>query len=142
MHLPPGKYYVGDPCYVFQDETWGRLIAEAQEPMLHGDIVEFDNRQLWAHSTMYGDGIYEDQNGVEYGVDSGIIGIIPIELIDDPAGEENGLIIDFPKGVTVDHDNGTFWIGAVVIKTNSEIDEPFEDDLDGGYSGDLNFDRL
>jgi hypothetical protein len=143
LKLPPGKYYIGDPCYVFQDATWDRLLETALEDLQHGEITEFDGRQLWGHATMHGDGVFEDQNGVEYGVDTGTLGAVPIELIDDPAGEENGTIVDAPNGLSVEHDNGTFWFGNIVIKTNADLDKDFDDDeVDGGYDGDLNFDRL
>lgn len=145
LRLPPGKYFIGDPCYVFQDATWDRLLDQSLDDMQHGEIFEFEGRQLWSHGTPHGDGVYDDQNGIEYGVDAGMLGAVPIELIDDPAGEELGTIIDCPKGLTVEYDNGTFWFGTIVIKTNSDIDDPFEDDdLDGGYDGDgpeeINFD--
>lgn len=139
-HLPPGKYYIGDPCYVFGDDTWQRLLDAAEEgradSALHvGDVVEFEGHKVWSHSTMNGDGEYEDQNGVKYCVDSGTIGVVPIELIDDPAGEEDGgLVIDCPNGLNVEYDNGTFWLGPVCIKTNENLDRDFDDDqVDGDY---------
>lgn len=133
LRLPPGKYFVGDPCYVFQDGTWDRVLSAASD-FSDGQIQEFEGVQLWAHSTSNGDGEYEDQNGVKYGVDSGLLGAVPIELLDDPAGEEDGLVIDCPNGLLVEYDNGTFWIGPICIKTNQDIDADFDEDpVDGSY---------
>jgi hypothetical protein len=137
LKLPPGKYYIGDPCYVFNDDTWQRLLDGAP---FEGAIVEFDGRQLWGQSTAHGDGVYLDQDGNEFGVDSGVLAAIPIELVDNPAGEEEGVIIDAPNGLVVEHDAGTFWLGEHCITTD-DVQDSFPtdalDDLDGGYDGDL-----
>lgn len=142
--LPPGKYYIGDPCYVMQDGTWDELLNEHHDHLSHGEIVEFKGAQLWAHGTAHGDGAYADQNDAEYTVDSGMLGVVPLALIDDPAGEEGGVVMDFPKGLTVEYCNGTFFIGPICIRTDYLTDdEDFEDDeVDGGYDGDLGMDRL
>jgi hypothetical protein len=142
QRLPAGKYYIGDPCYVFNDKTWDHLNEVHWDSMSTGEIFEHGGGQVWMHTTKFGDGVYDDQNGTEYGVDSGLIGIVPIALIEDPAGEENGTILEFARGVTVSYDNGTFYIGNITIKTNSDIDLDFdEDEVDGGY-GDADNDRF
>lgn len=144
FRLPPGKYYIGDPCYVFQNDTWDQLIQEHGDHLQHGEIVEFRDAQLWAHCTAHGDGAYMDQMNTEYSVDSSMIGVVPLGLIDDPSGEDDAVVMDFPKGLTVEYSNGTFFIGPICIRTDYLADdESFEDeDVDGGYDGDLNFDRL
>lgn len=135
--LPPGKYFIGDPCYVFDNPSWDLL--QELDGFLDGEIVTLQDRQLWAHSTAHGDGTYPDQNGSEYSVDSGMLGAVPIELIEDPSGEEHGTMVDAPNGLIVEYDNGTFWFGAIVIKTD-DVDS----DDDAGYGDDdpeeINFD--
>lgn len=124
--LPPGRYYIGDPCYVFSDKTWDELISKCD--VQDGEIMSFGGADFWSHSTAWGNGMYKDGNSVEYGVDSGLLGAVPIGLIDNPAGETDGLVIDAPDGLHVEYDSGTFWFGAIVIKTDD-----YDEDLDGGY---------
>lgn len=130
MHkLPAGEYYIGDPCYVFEGKTWDQILEET-DSFQSGDIQHFNGFDLWAASTQWGDGTYCDQNGIEYPVDSGLLGIIPLGLIDNPEGLEHGTVIKFPKDVTVDFDNGMFWFGHIRIDTdNSRGSDPD----DGGY---------
>ena len=44
--------------------------------------------------TAYGDGVYEDQNGMMYPVDAGVIGLVPLEIVD----EENWELADMIPG--------------------------------------------
>lgn len=139
MHkLPAGRYYIGDPCYVFTPDTWDRVLT-AVNMFEEDDIQHLDDHELWAQSTAWGDGTYLDQNGAEYAVDSGTIGVIPLALVDNPEGLEHGTVMDFPKGVTVECEDGTFRIGNICIKTN---DTDGDDDDDGGYDLDPEDDRF
>ena len=97
------KYYVGDLCYVLHDE-WSEVCS----------IVSFDNeddpeyeledgRKFIFYSTAYGDGQYNDLDGLPYSVDSGSIGAIRVDDIRDPELArvlEQGLghIHEFPVG--------------------------------------------
>lgn len=125
MKLPAGKYYIGDPCYVF-DESWDRLL-ESTNYLQNKGPVDFDGYTLFAYSTAYGDGTYTDQHGNEYPVDAGLLGAIPIELIEVPSGEEDGTILDAPNGLEVYHDNGTFYFGDIIIKTDETDPDDFGD---------------
>jgi len=139
--LPPGKYYIGDPCYVLDDDAWDRVL-ELSSCFEDGKPVPFDDHMIWAHHTMYGDGAYYDQNGNEFGVDSGCLGAVPLSAISDPAGEDSGALVDAPNGLVVEYDEqtGTFVFGSIIIKTG---DEDIEDgDFDGGYDGDPDKDHF
>lgn len=140
--LPPGRYFIGDPCYVFDDDkdTWDKLLDAG---LSDGGVVEFNGHKVYAHHTAYGDGTYKDQNGNEFGVDTGMLGAVPIELIEYPAGEEDGTMVDAPNGLLVDYENGTFYFGNIVIKTDEDDEDDFEEDpFDGGYDGDPDADRF
>ena len=136
-HLPPGRYFIGDPCYVFDNDkdTWDKLLDAG---LVDGGLIEFNGHKVWGHSTMWGDGTYKDQNGNEFGVDSGMLGAVPMELIEYPAGEEHGTMVDAPNGLTVDFERGTFYLGNIVIKTDDDDEEEF----DGGYDGDPDEDEF
>lgn len=136
--LPPGRYYIGDPSYPFQDETWDRILDELN--LFSAELLTWQGRDFWAGSTKWGDGTYTDQNGVEYAVDTGQIGIIPLEIIDDPEGLEHGTVIELKNSVHVEYDpkEGTFWIGPICIRTDFSEEESF----DGGYDLDPDDDEF
>lgn len=78
---PPGKYYIGDLCYVLGDPVYDTIF---------GGLGGYDSglyqekgtdRFFFVDGTAYGDGLYYDSEGREYGVDAGIIGICPASLM-------------------------------------------------------------
>lgn len=128
--LPPGKYFIGDPGYVLED-SWGEVVDAIEQA--EGKVFSVRGVKMWAHYTAHGDGEFTDQHGNTFAVDSGTLGAVPIELIEDPAGEEYGVVIDAEHGLTVDYDNGTFWLGATVIKTDDIDASGFADEDDDLY---------
>lgn len=134
MILPAGKYYIGDPCYVLSEKN----LHVAIDNMGTGGISEIDGHQMWAHFTQYGDGTFTDQNGVEYAVDGAALAAVPIDLIENPEGEEHGTVMEFANSFSVNYDDGVFWFGDICINTNHDVsDENVDDPLaDGGYDGD------
>lgn len=83
--LPPGNYYLGDPCYVIADELWDEFCDKLSSPTednlcTDGIIFEFRGHKVFVSSTNCGDGCYRDNLKNSYSVDAGIIGLIPIEL--------------------------------------------------------------
>ena len=79
--LPAGKYYVGDPCYVLRDDARWRAFSDAMDKASDGGlsacILEFEGAQCFCSPTNCGDGVYYDQNGHAYGVDTGQIAVLP-----------------------------------------------------------------
>ena len=95
-HLPAGDYYIGDLCYVVENwEEYHKLFFPVEGGDQHVGVftnsagVKFAN-----YGTAFGDGIYRDEEGNEYAVDSGSIGCIPIEAIQEPHALGN--IVNFP----------------------------------------------
>lgn len=123
MKLPAGKYFVGDPCYVFND-GWSRLLHEAD--FFEDDaIVTFNGHNLFATHTAYGDGLYSDQNGHMYPVDSGLIGAVPSALWERDAGDKAGMIVVFDSDLEVGHGSkhwGFIRIGDILIDTVQDGD--------------------
>lgn len=77
--MKKGEYYIGDPCYVF-DKSWDKVLEETNmfadgEHTLLGETV-------FGGGTAHGDGYYFDNYGRGYGVDAGLIAIIPASLLD------------------------------------------------------------
>lgn len=96
--LPPGKYYIGDVCYVLDEEhynTWDR------QGFNNGLVKIEDVGSFAVAKTAWGDGCYTGTDKVQYGVDAGNIGLVPLHMC--AKGEEwaagMGAVYEF-----VDHD--------------------------------------
>ena len=141
--MKAGKYYIGDLCYLLTDEYYDEIVCsfahEDQEKVVKG--VEF-----WWHSTAYGDGGYEDQNGSIYSVDAGLIGCVNLDTLPEDAlnddGDafwgEGGNVVSFKEDFSCryEEDEGTICIGNIEIKTDPEEDEECYScggDLSDGY---------
>ena len=123
--LPAGKYYIGDPCYVFTHDSWSPGICDA----ILDDREEHKGVKFFADHTAYGDGTYRGSNGFEYGVDAGLIGAIPFELITDLSGLEYGTVIEVNGELVCESNEGSFQIGDLVIDTADTGEEDDEDDF-------------
>ena len=137
--LPPGKWWIGDPCYVFPHdgpmaEKWDELLAKSN--FLEGEMpVELDDGKIkvWAASTCYGDGRYPSSIGFDFPVDAGLIGIIPIETVaylnrTDVDLNQLGYILNFKTPFCIKAEDGMFTFGHITINTCS--DDYDEDDYD------------
>lgn len=74
-------FYIGDIGYVLEDrifdDFWGDECG-------NGDGIHMDpvtELEFAVAGTAYGDGCYADNNGNEYPVDGGVIGLVPLELV-------------------------------------------------------------
>lgn len=78
-------FYIGDICYALNskvyDEVWGGC---GYMDGIHE--VPGTGRSFAVAGTAYGDGTYEDDHGRDYGVDAGVIGIVPGELAESTDG--------------------------------------------------------
>jgi len=131
MKFKAGTYYVGDLCYVISDDNWDKLLDETN--YLENDNLTFKGESIWSHGTCYGDGSYTDQKGRKYGVDAGIIGIMPAHLRDDE--NENDNIITFEKDFEVSYEDGVFLFGDIQIDTGYTDEYEDEDDEFCGCCG-------
>lgn len=138
--LPAGTYWVGDPCYAFNDHAlWGDLLDSAWIdggriiPQIMDAKVEKDGEVFIfvASGTAHGDGCFPDNAGHEYGVDAGMIGVVPAR-----EGEEvpRGLReVTFDKPFTVGYDDGDIEIGHLTIETDPKsYCEGCSAQIDGG----------
>lgn len=74
--MPPGDYILGDPLYSMSDE----VRQEYMENRAYQAPFTLKGLDCLLLSTAYGDGIYPDQEGFEYSVDSGQIGVLPVSV--------------------------------------------------------------
>ena len=130
--LPPGRYFVGDPCYVIPDNLWSDFCDITFESQTY-TIEEFRGHLMLAGSTAYGDGRYADNNGQTYGVDSGMLGIVPEALwLNAPEREIAGYgqIVEFGTMFPASCNNGVFSFGPIFIDTQHDDEEDENDDED------------
>lgn len=125
-----GKYYVGDLCYVINDKNWDELIKKTS--CFSEESFEFKGKEVFVAGTAYGDGTYYDNNGREYSVDAGLIGVIPFEIIDNNEEGDGGQIIDFTNDFIAYEDDGKFYIDNFIIDTK-EDDEEYDEEYDEDY---------
>lgn len=118
--LPAGKYYLGDPCYSVPKEKWMEWLEAADyKNESHVLVAELEGRKVIGFCTAYGDGVYQDQFGRLYGVDAGLIGLVPVEVADNRySGESSGRIIEFAEPFECSKSKkGVLKFGSIVIKT-------------------------
>jgi len=128
--FPAGRYYIGDLCYVFTDKEWEEL---CKMELWNGDSHEFKGKIIYSDGTAYGDGEYNDQKGNSYPVDSGTIGIAPVEILSKSKLKSNFMFFtpnffDFKKEFTVESNNGWFRFGHIVIETGEEENDIYDYD--------------
>ena len=78
--LPPGRYFLGDPCYAVRDDIYYQCLREDGLEGAHSH-----EGHAWASAgTWGGDGLYESTPGKwQLGVDSGTLGAVPEALWKD-----------------------------------------------------------
>lgn len=131
MKFKAGKYYIGDPCYIF-DQSWNQVLDETD--FFNKEPQELFGDQICCGSTAYGDGEYKDNLGNSYYVDAGLIGILPVSLLlidlkytEEQVIQEEGMHIhEFKEDFEVEIDHGIFHFGSIVINTRDEENEEEE----------------
>jgi hypothetical protein len=130
--MKAGKYYVGDLCYVFNDEDWNQIckIIIDGHSCLEGEFNLPDGRRFAIFNTAWGDGEYEDQNGHSYSVDAGSIGCTLVDNISADKYEDLtqlGNIVEFKEDFNVYEKDYIIHIGHLKIDTDPIFDEDNED---------------
>jgi hypothetical protein len=120
--LKAGTYVIGDPCYLF-DESWVDILVENN--FFETDNPKIDGKDIFVHRTYYGDGTYKDDDSFCYDVDAGLIGVLPIELIEidnavsreDVDYQMNVRVVIFKNDFICDYKDGVFFIDNIRIDT-------------------------
>lgn len=108
-------FYVGDICYVLSDEVYNGIWGNKG----HYKDGTFDvpcetgrsdstGRRFTVGSTAYGDGLYLDDEGREFPVDAGNIGLVPLELVENDVGSGFGTVVYTPGEATLRCKDGVF----------------------------------
>ena len=101
-------FYIGDICYVLDDViyygVWGK------NGYVDGQYKTDNGYAFAVASTMYGDGCYLDEDDNVYGVDAGILGIVPLELVSDiDKANEYGLVVECKGEAVMNAREGDFY---------------------------------
>ena len=108
------RYVVGDLCNALNNDEWQDYCFSEQLP-----------EGAFSFHTFTGDGTYVDAEGREYGVDSGTIGILPLDKVSDQEKLRTALkyrivqILDIDKVDETDcyEEDGVIVLGPVTINT-------------------------
>jgi hypothetical protein len=124
--VPAGKYVIGDPCYAVPDRLWDELLKSCD--FFRTPIGQANGHKVLGFGTKWGDGCYRGTDGREYPVDAGLIGLVPIELVEDPL-QHSDFIVTFSKPtLCTDHDNGALQFGHIIIDTDPADPEEEDDE--------------
>lgn len=132
--MPAGKYYVGDLCYVINDDaTWAELCdlmfpPESDGRSVDGEYTLKDGRRFACYSTAYGDGLYPSNIGSNLSVDSGSIGCMLVSDItdaDEARMKSLGAIYEFGTDFVTggSRDTGVIQFGRVIVETGDFYDD-------------------
>jgi hypothetical protein len=128
---PPGRYWVGDPCYSIPNDEWMPWLEAAdytRNSREHVLAAKVGGHIAVGVSTAYGDGEYPDEQGRMYGVDAGLIGVVPVEIAENKYNhDEAGRIIEFDREFDCYYDDGVVVLGPIRIHTGDSYDEWVED---------------
>ena len=108
-------FYVGDISYILGDDVyqnfWGAQYKFADglftvNPITHLAFAV----AATAYGTAYGDGVYYDNEGNDYAVSAGNIGLVPLELAAKERGLRLGQVFLTPGAASFHCFEGTFTI--------------------------------
>ena len=117
--LPPGHYYLGDPCYIIARQEWTEFLDSWKEEKLFGPL---GGRPFAAFHTPRGDGRYAGSDSRKYIVDSGIIAAVPIEYRQfREEAQYLAYTVEFDQEFTCSRDDaGLIRFGHVTIRTGQD----------------------
>jgi len=118
-----GKYVLGDPCYCFghekeSDDLWCDLLDSSS--FFERPIGNVNGVKILGFHTAFGDGCYIGSKGFEYGVDAGLIGLVPFDFAISQIGtikEDLHTIVEFSEDFVCSNDNGVMKFGDIIIDT-------------------------
>lgn len=107
-------FYIGDICYVLNDEIYYGIWGAAG---FEDGIYQVPERgcRFAVAGTAYGDGEFEDTQLRQYGVDAGVIGLVPAELIDKET--RGGHYFEGPGRAVFSAEGGCFEITLPIGET-------------------------
>lgn len=150
-------YFIGDIYYCLEDHIYQMwldacgingnnfsILSKFTVPkgtIVNASLITEDYTFL-VDETAYGDGTYYDQTGREYGVDAGVIGIVPLELVELGTQYELGRAVHSTEPATMEAYEGKFQftIGSDMyeIDTRDTLNYDYDDEDDDNLDCDDN----
>ncbi len=129
--LKAGLYYIGDLCYVLNKKDWDEVCKltisdDTFWPCLSGEFQMEDGRQFAMYNTKFGDGVYSDQFGNRYCVDSGSIGCILVGHTTKSTLDEMkqlGVVVEMQYDFDTCSSDGLIKICSTTIDTAGDWEE-------------------
>ena len=116
--MPAGTYFVGDPCYAFERDQrgWEKLCDKMNaRGWPSGARYTVRGRKVVVMMTP-GDGIYLDDCGDEYPVDSGCLGVVELPSEDwRPRERDMGRVVTFDAPFECSYNKGMLDFGGITI---------------------------
>lgn len=135
LNSNPGKYYIGDPCYIIKDNLWhefcnllfgSKSFSNARNILIE---VNLQNTKVLTGTTYYGDGLYRsDCCDLTIPVDAGLIALIELtgETIDsDKLKLYSQNIVLFNESFESSINEGVFHFGKYRIDTKDHDNEDY-----------------
>lgn len=126
LRVKAGTYHLGDPCYTVPGDRWMEWLNAADFESNHAVLdAELGGHRVIGLSTAYGDGTYRGSDGFIYGVDAGLIGLVPVDLpgIRDDLPDLTTKVAFHEDFDVVRDSNGTLTFGHIVIETGDVEDD-------------------
>ena len=142
IHDPRPEWYVGDPCYAINDHFWQEFcdkVSKFSHDALEGDGIEFEfhgHKAYVYNSGLGGDGTVK-VHGLEFGVDAGILSVLPAALVSDDAN--GGHFVRSQLRPVFDIDTNHFPHVTLTLNGNIAYDESNHTECD--YCGEWKHDN-
>lgn len=141
VRVPAGRYFLGDPCYAVPDNAgqWDTLLDSCghfglDDGPQSSPVGTVLGHQVLGFPTAHGDGAYFDQDGNEYPVDAGLIGLTPEVLYrqveDQDWLRKAGMIVDLAEETLCTTDGSLLVFGTHQINTDPDGDTSDSEDFD------------
>ena len=127
--LPPGKYFVGDPCFGLSEFNHHNLWGEEYEYKNGRFDLKNNNKYFAVHNTHYGDGKFYDTKNRKYIIQTGMLSMVNLDLIDDiNISKKNGNIFEFLEKINFIYNAGIFYIksGKFIIEINTINEDEYD----------------
>ena len=115
--VPAGTYIIGDPCYTIQDVESEWMDALESSNYFSNPIGICRSQNVYGFHTFRGDGLYLGNDGFTYCVDSGIIGLVPVEFGTHAVARGLCKIAVFHTNTRCTSSNGVLKFGRTSINT-------------------------
>ena len=129
-----GKYFLGDPSFVLPNKIYKGIWGDLYH--FRGGKHLLNGYEFTVYNTHYGNGKFSDTKNRSYEVESGFIGLVHMDLIENVELCRHGFVFNFKETVNFVYDAGTFYIKSgkkiITIDTRNleEYDSEFEEHIE------------